>query len=175
MPTTTKLRSFKQPANLPGHRYAGPLSLSGAGGRMPNWKAAPFVGTAASGTKTRLSERVQAQADRIQIMKAHYVQTKQQFQKLQQKLSAEQKALRNLRVNQQNARAMARGSRSEENRAKWRRKLEDVKTRAQHLREDHADTAHAMRMSGTELKKLDREISKISQRLLKNKAKKRAT
>lgn len=164
-----KLRQFKQPANLAGHKYAGALSLSGTG-RMPSWKNAPFIGTASPGTKNRSRERVQAQIDRIQIMKAHYVQTKKKLQDQMQKAKTQQQVATSLRKNAQNAKAFAIGSKLQANRDKFRQKLNIVLKKEANIKEDQRETARMIKMFKTELIKIDKEITKITQRLAKNKA-----
>lgn len=167
-PHQRKLRQFSQPADLKGHKYAGPVALTG--GRIPSWKNAPFIGTAASGTQNRSRERVQAQADRIQIMKAHYVRSKKMLQDQQAKAKAIDQKATNLRRNAQTARALAKGSLQQANRDKYAQKLVMLHTQEQNTREDKIEVARMIKMYAKELDKINREITKITQRLSRNKA-----
>ena len=166
--STFKPRRFMQPANLPGHKYAGPLSLSGP--RMPSWKNAPFMGTAAPGTKNRSSERVQAHLDRIQIMKAHHAQGQQKLKAYQQKAKNQEQATLKLRRDLQTARAMSKGSRTQQNRDKYSAQMNRTKVALARHREDQQDVDRMVRLHTKELKKLEAEIKKVTGRLTKNKA-----
>lgn len=157
-----------QPANLPGHKYAGPLALSGA--RMPSWKNAPFVGAAAPGTKNRSRERVQAHRDRIQIMKAHHAQGQQKLKAYQQRAKNHEQTALKLRRNVQTARAMSKGSRTQQNRDKYAAQMNRTKVALARHREDQQDVDRMVRLHAKELKKLEKEIDKLTGRMAKNKA-----
>lgn len=74
----SSLRQYRHPGDLPGHAYAGPVSLSGSGGRpIQSWRDMPFQSTTSPGTKNRTRERIQAHKDRIHILKAHHHQLRQ--------------------------------------------------------------------------------------------------
>lgn len=163
-----KPRRFMQPANLPGHKYAGPLALSGP--RMPSWRNAPFVGAAAPGTKNRSSERVQAHRDRIQIMKAHHAQGQQKLKAYKQQAKNQEQAALKLRRNLQTARAMSKGSRTQQNRDKYSAIMNRTKVALARHREDQQNVDRMVRLHTKELKKLEKEINKVAGRMTKNKA-----
>jgi len=156
-----------QPANLPGHKYAaGPTALTGPS--MPGWRAAPFAAAAAPGTKNRSRERVQAHLDRIQIMKAHHAQAQQRLKAQQQRAKNYQQTALNLRRDIQTARAMSIGALKEQNREKWRRQLNQKKVALAGHREMQADVNRTAKQQVRELKKLEKEIDKLTGKLVKN-------
>ena len=171
----TAFKTYKMPADIAGHKYAGPVALRRTNGRpIPSWKDMPFEATTAPGTPNRSRERVQAHLDRIQLMKAHHVTTKKAMMphKAAAKKAAQAvaKAQRNVRT----SRAMLDKSKTEAARQKYRGQMNRAKVVLADRRANQTEANRMEKMHVTELRQLEKEIAKVTGRLAKNRTKVKA-